>query len=111
VDLKLSDITSITEKRKALKCQLHFRHHVLKQKPDNPNVFLFSKFVDNKSKQLSVEELTENMKVLVQHSFILPKPTLDKGVDPILVGKSVKHKFTSEGTTEWYTGRVTSQVN
>jgi len=60
--------------------------------------------VDNKSKQLSVEELTENLKVLVQHSFTLPKPTLHKGEDPILVGKSIKHKFTSEGTTEWYTG-------
>lgn len=111
VDLKLSDIPSITEKKRALKCQLNFRQHVLKQKPENPKVFLFSKSVDNKSKQLSVEELTENLKVLVQHSFTLPKPTLDKGVDPILVGKSVQHKFTSEGTTEWYTGRVISQVN
>jgi hypothetical protein len=65
---------------------------LLKQKPDNPKVFLFSKSVDNKNKQLSVEELTENLKVLVQHSFTLPKPTLDKEVDPILVGKSVKQK-------------------
>ena len=73
VDLKLSDIYSITEKKKALKCQLNFRQHVLKQKPDNPKVFLFSKSVDNKSKQLSVEELTGNLKVLVQLSFTLPK--------------------------------------
>ena len=55
VDLKLSYIPLITEKKRALKCQLNFRQHVLKQKPDNPKVFLFSKSVDNKNKQLQLK--------------------------------------------------------
>ena len=62
VDEKLAEISTITEKKKALKAQLNFRQFVLKQKPDESNVFAFSQTVNGQSEQLTVQELTTNLK-------------------------------------------------
>lgn len=73
-----------------------------------------TKTVDKKVTQLTVEELTANLKTLVQHSFTLPKDSDNEKNNPILIGKAVQHRFeitlNGKTTTEWYTGLVISQV-
>lgn len=73
-----------------------------------------TKTVDKKVTQLTVEELTANLKTLVQHSFTLPKDSDNEKNNPILIGKAVQHRFeitlNGKTTTEWYTGWVISQV-
>lgn len=52
------------------------------------NVYLFSKIVDGKRVNLTVEELSEIVKKLVTHALKLPHT--DDDDDPVLVGMHIK---------------------
>ena len=100
------------EQTKALKAQLNFRQHVLKQKPADPAlkcVYSFSKADEQCRVQLSLEMLAANIKLLIKHSFELdgaaqPAHVVD-GSDtatPILVALT--------GEEQWSIGRVISHA-
>ncbi|CAC5425996.1 unnamed protein product [Mytilus coruscus] len=105
------------DKIEALKAQLNFRRHVLIQKPKEKDVFNFTKLIGTCKRRvnLTVEELTCNVKKLVEHAFTITSSTVDnqeEGDVLILVGKAIKMYF--EGTdgsvkTSW-TGHVISTV-
>ena len=59
----LSQLKSKTEKYKALKAQLHFRKKVLQQVPPN-KIF----FTTRNGKQLTIEEISTNLALLLHHS-------------------------------------------
>ncbi|KAH3871091.1 hypothetical protein DPMN_034285 [Dreissena polymorpha] len=111
IDSELNLIKSIKEKEEALKAQLRFRKNVFKQKAD-PDVFAFSKVIDGKRVNLSVEELRANVYKLVRGAFDIQKP--GPGGDAngsLLVGKRVKQKFLDDrGNEFWSLGNVISQV-
>ena len=89
---------------KALKAQLNFRQKVLQQESDDKSVFNFTKVQNSKRVNLSVHELTVNVKKLVNKAMV-------KGITGqrhILVGRRVRHKFADD---TWYDGKVLSQVN
>ncbi|MEW8341024.1 MAG: hypothetical protein AB2708_14345, partial [Candidatus Thiodiazotropha taylori] len=118
VDAALRETETRTEQKEALKAQMNFRKHVLKQTPpktvpEYDRVLLFSKIENNKTKDLSVEELSENVKKLVQHAFTIAdnKASEVSGEHfPLLVGKTVSHKFHEGDEVVWYRGKVISQV-
>ena len=61
-----------TDKVKALKAQLKFRQNVLHQKPtDLKSVYAFTKAIGRHRINMNCRELTENLKKLVQHYFVL----------------------------------------
>jgi cyanate lyase len=110
VDRVLDTIETNKEKLKALKAQLRFRKEILKQHPDNPAIYRFSKKNNGKTVALSVEEMSENVKALVGHALNIsttPSPEIQ-----LLVGRRVRHRFTASttGPERWYTGTVISQV-
>ncbi|OPL20357.1 hypothetical protein AM593_00632, partial [Mytilus galloprovincialis] len=59
-------------------------------------------------KNLTVEELITNLKMLVRQSIV--RDNLDESDKHVLVGKRVKHRFDTNGEDQWYTGKVISQV-
>ncbi|WAR12743.1 SPIN3-like protein [Mya arenaria] len=111
VDSALKEISTKKETMEALKAQLNFRKHVLKQDPKNKeNLYLLSKKVDNVKCMLTVDELASNIKKLVRHAFSIdkchdPNPDL-----PILTSKTVSHRFIEDGESRWWKGKVISQV-
>ena len=110
VDHFLSVCKTKKEKMEGLKAQFSFRKEVLKQKPNDDNlktVYALSKCVDGKRTQLTIGELTRNLKSLVQHAFSIPA-TDDEG--QLFVGKNIRMKFTTDGQTNWETGFVISKV-
>ncbi len=112
----LLTITSIGDKVKALKAQLHFRQNILQQKPSDPalkDVYAMSK-VGETGRRISLryQELAENVCRLIRHSYsldaVMPR---DEAPDvPLLVGKRVGHRFLVQGREIWYRGKVISQV-
>jgi len=102
VDNMLSSYQKPSEKSKSLKAQLRFRKHVLHQIHDNKYLFNFSK----NGKDLTVPELTSNLKQLVSQAMVQD----DDSQRHILVGKRVRHRLTKDGQSEWYAGKVISQV-
>ena len=98
------------DKIEAQKAQLKFRKDVLQQIPDNKTVFNFSKSEEGKTlrKSLNVDELKENLKKLVKQAVV--KDSESDIERHILVGKRVKHRFSTDEGDKWYTGKVISQV-
>ena len=91
------------EKLNALKAQVRFCKFVLQQDPEDKELFSFSK----NNKQLSVEELTENVTKLINDAG---SRTIDAG-EHIIVGKNIRHKFNVAGNDHWFQGRVISKVS
>lgn len=105
VDEVLNSIPKVTEKRKALVAQLQFRKNVLKQFVTDKSIFNATA----KSKALSIEGLTTNVKKLIEDAANKVVSTESRKISnrmPILVGKRIKHTF-NEGT---YNGKVISTV-
>lgn len=107
MESELSKISSKTEKEEALKVQLRFRKDVFKQVCDKDNVYAFSKLINGKRVNLSVEELKLNVLCLIEHSYKTPPPEQPH----ILVGKKVEHKWIEDNIPKWYKGTVISQVS
>ena len=78
----------------------------MKQKYEDSSVFNFSK--DKVS--FKVEELTSNLKTLVQHSYLLEDKVEKTAETQLLNKKRVRHKFLVDGAQTWYNGKVISQV-
>jgi len=106
IDEHLASYNTIPRKIEALKCQLRFRKNILKQKYEDSSVFNFSK--DKVS--FKVEELTSNLKTLVQHSYLLEDKVEKTAETQLLNKKRVRHKFLVDGAQTWYNGKVISQV-
>ena len=60
----LHQLKSKAEKLKALKTQLNFCKKVLRQVPPNKDFF----FTTRNTKQLTIEEISSNLTLLIQHS-------------------------------------------
>ncbi|KAL4239504.1 hypothetical protein ACF0H5_000318 [Mactra antiquata] len=105
VNQKLNEIKSKKEQEEALRVQLRFRKNVFKQKCDD-KVYAFSRVVDGKRVQLSVEELKANVLTLITKASDSPSPETPH----FLVGKEIEHRFLDDGASKWYTGKVISQV-
>ena len=92
-----------------LKAQLHFRKEILQQPPPSTHdksVYNFTVVESQgKRKELTVVELTENVKVLVQAADELAQRNPIREADP-LSRQRIKHKF--EGDI-WYDGEVISR--
>ena len=107
IDKFLSEISTETERKKALKVQLNFRKKVLKQASPEKDTYLFSYKVQGKTKQCTSEQLTVKLKQLVTASFSLPSPqNQEDDRRPLFSDRKITHKF-HDGT---YTGRVISAV-
>ena len=107
VEEELSKINSKKEKEEALKVQLRFRKNVFQQKcEETPNVFVFSKQVQGKRVPLSVDELKVKVIALIKNAYETPPPEHVH----MLVGKTIEHKWFTDGEAKWYPGTVISQV-
>lgn len=111
VDEQLQSYSSNHEKIAGLKAQINFRQFVLKQGADK-EYYKLSKVEHGKRKLLTVPELANNVKKLVQSASESVNNSSTDGQN-ILVNRRVKLKF--KGDTEsselvWYTGKVISQV-
>ena len=74
--------------------------------------FTFSKKEGGRTRQLSSDELKDKVKLLVLHAYTIPQSTeADSGHVPILVSKTVKHKFSDVEGEKWWMGKVISQVS
>ncbi|KAH3729787.1 hypothetical protein DPMN_055765 [Dreissena polymorpha] len=102
VDNMLLSYKKDSDTIKALKAQVRFRKNVLHQIPSDKFKFNFSK----KGKDFTVNELTANLKELVTQAIVAD----DAIQKHILVGKKVRHRFIKDGQSEWYIGKVISQV-
>ena len=100
----LKSYTSTKYKIEALKAQIKFRKAEAKE-----TFNLKKKKTDSKSRiNLSVDELTTNLKILIRQAVVKDKDSNQE--QHMLVGKRVRHNFKSDGTSTWYTGKVISQV-
>jgi hypothetical protein len=109
ISSELQLIKSDKEKVEALKAQLRFRKHVFEQKADS-SVYAFSKVVDGKRVNLSVDQLKANVMKLVREAFDIHTSNHDVS-GSLLVGKRVKQKFfDTSGNAFWSLGKVISQV-
>ena len=62
-------------------------------------------------KQLTIEEISSNLALLLQHSTQVPTNMLTSLNQESLVGKKVRHRWCNlDGTEQWYTGRILSVV-
>lgn len=103
VTFHLDQISSITEKKMALKAQLNFRKNVLLQKAKDKNLFLFS----SKKKAKTVLELTNQVLELIEQSKQGDTVEVSQEGDmPVLIGKNINHQF-EDGV---YKGKVVSVV-
>ena len=114
VDIRICEIDTIKEKREALETQLNFRKNVLKQKCKDSSVFNFSsKGPDGKYRKHSLQTLTDNVKKLVKDALQQPTTEQKRNGKPLLVGKTVEHKFKDDkfignvisvvpGYSDWY---------
>ena len=111
IDDSLKNIKSDSEKIEGLKAQLRFRKNVLKQEYSDKSIFNFSVKSDTTSKRenLKWEELRNNLKKLVQHSYSNIQEN-NQGDRVRLVGRRISHKFIENSVEVWYSGRVVSQV-
>ena len=65
VDRQLVSYESIVDKKAALKCQLRFRKSVLTQQALSGDCYNFTKAHEGKRISLTVDELSDNVKLLV----------------------------------------------
>lgn len=105
VEQELSEIKSVKEKEEALKSQLRFRRDVFKQVSARKDVYAFSKSINGKRHQLTVEELKDNVVYLIGNSYNTPPER-----EHFLVGKHISHKWIENEEPKWFAGRVISQV-
>ena len=121
----LKAIKNKTDKVKAIKSQINYRHRVLCQTHDNRSLFKFS----SNRKALSIEQLKNNLHELVSsfnHSDSIENPHTEpqrcdqdpacsslEVADPdcILVGKRIRHRFEDDGELTWFDGEVIAKVN
>ena len=76
-------------------------------------MYAFTKALGRSRKNLTHEELKENLLKLIEQSFEVQPQIIsreEENVTPMLVGKRIQHKFASEESAEMYTGMVISQV-
>ena len=106
----LATYDKVSEKKAALKAQLQFRKEVLHQCPEDKSLFCMSKKQETKRRQLTIEELTENLKELVHQAAVRS----DTDETHMLVGKRGKHyqveKQGDKGERKAYKGKIVSQV-
>jgi hypothetical protein len=111
-----TDHKTKTDKISALKAQLNVRKYVLMQQPEDKDLFNFTKSVGKQRMNLTVEELTTNVKKLVEHALTLTPSSSDNADEedvPILVGRNIKMYFEgNDGAvkTSWI-GHVISTVH
>ena len=114
IENMLASYETEKEKTEAVKVQLKFRKDVLLQRPENKQVFNFTKVVEGKKSRKSLDstELSTNLKTLVRQSLV--KDNEMNETRHILVGKRVRHRFKKqEGDVfidVWYPGKIISQV-
>ena len=101
----VQSFSSKKEKVKALKAQLRFRQHVLNQTAAHAASFVFSKSIDEKRRELTPEELKDNLRTLVMDVFRQPSD----GAQSMLVGYRIRHRFVPS-VDVWYFAKVLSQV-
>ena len=73
------------------------------QRSKDKNVFNFTKSVGKRRINLTVEELTTNVKKLVEHALTLTPSSSDNPDEeniPILVGRNIKMYLTSKCTSK-----------
>jgi hypothetical protein len=92
VEEQVASYPLMKDKVDGLKAQLRFRQKVLDQKSEQPTVYNFTKLVGGKRQALSVDELVQNVKLLVQEAAAEPSSNLD-----LLVSRRVRHKFVEDG--------------
>ena len=112
VDEHVDDVaTPVKENIAALKAQLRFRKHVLRQLPTMKEVFSFTRVVDGKRVSLSVQELATNLKTLLDEAIVAEAETGRE--QHVLTGRQVRHKFKcadDHSAFTWYKGKIISQV-
>ena len=98
----LDKFKTIMEKFKVLKAQLEFWRKVLEQTNFDKEIFFLSK----NGKQLSVQEVSKNLCQLFSTSE--PSSTACES----LAGRRIRHHWcNSDGTEQWYLGRVLSLIS
>lgn len=106
VDNQLKLLTKNTEKYAALKAQLQFRQHVLKQIAAK-EFFVLTKTVGKKK---GVKKTVNEMTICVKHLITTASQNMtSEGVNH-LVGRRVSHKFLNDREDAWFIGTVISQV-
>ena len=116
IEQEFALLSSESQKRKALKGQLNFRHHVFNQSVADKSVYAFSKKENGKSRQLTSQELKSNLQAVVRDALQVrvDQPEEEKHAAGLLVGRRIRHKFQTaeaDGVKEtWYIGKVVSQV-
>ena len=105
VNNMVQSFSSKKEKVKAMKAQLRFRQHVLNQTAAHAASFVFSKSIDEKRRELTPEELKDNLRTLVMDVSRQPSD----GAQSMLVGHRIRHRFVPP-VDVWYFAKVLSQV-
>ena len=110
----IKSYSTSAQKLAALKSQLRFRQHVLKQ--PNPegvdtNCYAFSMKSGSKRRQLTPDEIVENLKKLCEAAAKLPQ----QNTDTLWVGRRIRHRFAEtdvngQSVHKWFHGKVISQV-
>ena len=111
IDNHLTLAKSETQKKEALKIQLRFRKTVLQQVyPANKDVYKFSKKGEG---QFNSAKLASHLVQLIHatHHASPSDYSCNSTSEPVLVGKSIDHRFIEDGQTAQYSGRVVSQVS
>ncbi len=113
VDTTLASLETKHVKAASLKSQIRFRKNILGQEPSDPKLYNLSiQTEDKKRRQLSIAELTENVKTLIQEALEQPEHAEQAAtsVPTHLLDCRVEHRFEEEGGTKWYKATVNSQV-
>ena len=100
----------VPEEKDAIKAQLKFRRDMLHQIPKDKSLYSLSKKSESKRKQLTVDELKENLKLLVHDAAVNTRAEERH----MLVGKRVRYiqVEVNRGKQERkaYLGKIVSQV-
>ena len=107
VDNQVESYITTAEKVEALKSQLRFQKAVLEQKAPTKDCFAFTKVQEGKRLPLTVVDLTNNLKQLLDSTTQSTTQNLN-----VLIHRRVKHKFinATDDSEEWYNGKILSQV-
>lgn len=100
-----------TQQTVMLKAQLRFRKNLLEQMPSDPKLYNFSVQEEGKKnrRQLQPSELADNVKELIREAQLQDNPE-EPSEATALVNKQVRHKFETEEGSNWWRGKVISQV-
>ena len=103
VERNLATYKKKGEKIKALKTQLKFQKVILEQTPPNKDSTIYNCLVKEnhgKRRDLTVDELKQNVTKLVEVALELAKTNPPKEDNPVpLSGKKIRHKFDGDN---WY---------